>query len=459
MINVLEPYNSKKRFFQTGATRKYDFRIKQLKLLKKSIEKYEDKIIHALQKDLGKPTFEAYTAEIGIVYEELNIAIKNLRSWMRPKRVATPIFLFPSKSYVLPEPKGVVFIISPWNYPFQLSISPLIGAIAAGNCALLKPSNQSKATESIIAKLIEETFNDDYISVARGSGSKVVEPLIDNYRFDHIFFTGSPVIGKKILKHSAKHLTPVTLELGGKSPSIVFKDANLDDAAKKITWAKFYNLGQTCVAPDYLLVHEDVKTQLLERIKEYIVKYYGEDPGKSENLGKLINDRRYKSLLALMEDTDIIHGGKTIEEKNFIYPTIVDNVHLEDPIMKEEIFGPILPVLTFKDKEDVIKIVRENKYPLALYLFTQDSSIEEFILQNIQFGGGCINDTISHLVNPKLPFGGVGYSGMGQYHGKYSFDTFSHKKSIFKSGKLFKSDLKFPPYTDIKLKLARFFMK
>ena len=452
-----DPYTSKRHFFESGSTRKYEFRIEQLKKLKSSIQKYEDDIIQALQIDLGKPTFEAYTAEIGIVYEELNIAIKNLKSWMRRKKVSTPIFLFPSKNYILPEPKGVVFIISPWNYPFQLMISPLIGAIAAGNCMVLKPSNQSKATEDIISKLIEETFDKDYVSVVRGSGSKVVEPLIDNYRFDHIFFTGSVNIGKRILKHSAKHLTPTTLELGGKSPSIVFKDADLDLAAKKITWAKYYNLGQTCVAPDYLIVHEDIKDQLIEKIKEYIVSYHGENPEKSENLGKLINKKRFDRLVELMRG-DIIYGGKTDVNRLFIEPTIIDNVNIEDEIMGEEIFGPILPILTFKDNIEVIDIVRKNKYPLALYLFTKDSSIEEFVLQNIEFGGGCINDTISHLVNPKLPFGGIGFSGMGEYHGKYSFETFSHMKSIFKAG-IFESNLKFPPYTDLKLKLAKFFMK
>ena len=451
------PYNPKKVFFQSGKTRDYSFRIEQLKKLKANIKKYENDILFAIKKDLGRPKFEAYTAEIGIIYEELNIAIKNLTSWMKKKRVSTPIFLFPSKSYILPQPKGVVFIISPWNYPFQLAISPLIGAIAAGNCAVVKPSNKSKSTEKIIVKLIEETFDKDHISVVRGPGSKVVDPLIDNYRFDHIFFTGSTNVGKKILKHAAKHLTPTTLELGGKSPSIVFKDADIDDVAKKITWAKYYNLGQTCVAPDYLLVHEDIKQPLIEKIKEYILKYYGKEAENSENLGNLINDKRFDSIVELMKG-DIIYGRKTDREKLFVSPTLIDNVSLEDEIMKEEIFGPLLPILTFKDKKEVIDIVRANKYPLALYLFTKDPSIEEFILKNIQFGGGCVNDTISHLVNPKLPFGGIGTSGMGEYHARYTFETFSHMKSILKSSKL-KPNLQYPPYTDLKLKLAKFFMK
>lgn len=456
---MLDPYTSKKSFFQSGITRSYNFRIEQLKNLKNSIKKYENDIIKALQNDLGKPTFEAYTAEVGIVYEEINIAIKNLKTWMKRKKVSTPIFLIPSKSYILPEPKGVVFIISPWNYPFQLSISPLIGSIAAGNCAILKPSNQSKHTEVIINKVIEETFPEDYISVVRGSGSSVVEPLIANYRFDHIFFTGSVNIGKKILECAAKHLTPTTLELGGKSPSIVCKDADLEEAAKKITWAKYYNLGQTCVAPDYLLVHEDIKTQLIDKIKKYIVLFYGENPEKSENLGKIINEKRFNRLLELLNSGNTIQGGQWNREKLFIYPTLLDNINLENDIMNEEIFGPILPILTFKDNDDIVKIIRKNPYPLALYLFTDNESTEKFILQNIEFGGGCINDTISHLVNPKLPFGGIGYSGMGAYHSKYTFETFSHMKSIFKSGKLFNSSLKFPPYTDLKLNLAKFFMK
>lgn len=452
-----DPYTLKRHFFESGKTRDYQFRLDQLQRLKSSIQKYENDIIEALQLDLGKPLFEAYTAEIGIVYEELNIAIKNLRSWMRRRKVSTPIFLFPSSSYILPEPKGVVFIISPWNYPFQLIISPLIGAIAAGNCAVLKPSNQSKATENIIAKLIEDTFDEEYISLIRGSGSEVVEPLIDNYRFDHIFFTGSVNVGKKILKHSAKHLTPTTLELGGKSPSIVFKDADLDLAAKKIAWAKYYNLGQTCVAPDYLLVDEDIKDQLIKKIKEYIVFYHGKNPGQSKNLGKLINEKRFDRLIELMKG-DIVYGGQADKHDLFIYPTIIDNVSTEDEIMSEEIFGPLLPVLTFENKEEILDIVRKNKYPLALYMFTKDKSNEDFILENIEFGGGCINDIISHLVNPKLPFGGIGPSGMGEYHGKYTFETFSHMKSIFKAG-IFETNLKLPPYSDLKLKLAKFFMK
>lgn len=453
-----DPYSSKRKFFDNGNTRVYEFRITQLENLKNMIKKNEEAIINALTLDLGKPLFESYTAEIGVVYQELNHTIKNLRSWMRPKKVSTPIYLQPASSYIYPEPRGVVLIVSPWNYPFQLAISPLIGAIAAGNCVILKPSNQSKETEKILSKIINDTFKDNYISVVEGPGSEVVLPLIENYRFDHIFFTGSVNVGKKILELSAKHLTPVTLELGGKSPTIVHEDADIDIAAKRITWAKFYNAGQTCVAPDYLLVHESKKEALIDKMKSYISKYYGDNPRKSENLGRIINEKRFDRLIYLLENTNIIIGGDYSKKDRFISPTLIDKVHITHPIMKEEIFGPILPILTYKDISEVLDIVRRNPYPLALYLFTRDKLIENYIIDNIQFGGGCINHLISHVANSNLPFGGVGFSGIGRYHSKYSFDTFSHEKSIFKSRGSLDSNLLYPPYKEENLRLAKKFL-
>lgn len=452
------PYESKRKYFDNGNTRNYEFRKTQLEKLKMVLKKYEKDIINALTLDLGKPIFESYTAEIGVVYQELNHAIKNLRYWMKPKKVHTPIYLQPANSYIYPEPKGIVLIISPWNYPFQLSISPLIGAIAAGNCVVLKPSNQSKETKKIISKIIHETFNENYISIVEGLGSETVIPLIEDYRFDHIFFTGSVNTGKKILEVSAKQLIPVTLELGGKSPAIVHEDANIDIVAKRITWAKFYNAGQTCVAPDYLLVHESKKETLVNKIKLYIKKYYGENVEESKNLGRIINEKRFDRLIYLLKDSNILEGGNYNREIRFIAPTLIDGINITHPIMKEEIFGPILPILTYKNIDNIVNIVKTNPYPLALYLFTQNKDIEDYIIKNVQFGGGCINHAISHVANPNLPFGGIGYSGIGKYHSKYTFNTFSHEKSIFKSKGKFDSNLLYPPYNDKNLRLARRFL-
>lgn len=452
------PYSSKRKYFDDGNTKSYEFRVSNLKNLKGTIKKYEDDIIKALSFDLRKPLFESYTAEIGVVYQEIDHTIKNLKNWMKPKKVPTPIYLQPANSYIYLEPKGIVLIISPWNYPFQLAISPLIGAIAAGNCVVLKPSNQSKETENIIWKIISEVFPDNYISVIKGPGSDTVTPLIENYRFDHIFFTGSVSVGKKILELAAKHLTPVTLELGGKSPTIVHEDAEVDIAAKRIAWAKFYNAGQTCVAPDYLLVHESIKDELIQRMSYYIGKYFGENPIESPNLGRIINEKRFDRLVSLLDGCNIIEGGVYNKKDKFISPTLVDGINIDHPIMKEEIFGPIFPVLTYNHLLEVVDIVRMNPYPLALYLFTKSKTVEDYILENIQFGGGCINHAISHVANSNLPFGGIGFSGMGRYHSKYTFDTFSHEKSIFKSRGKIDSNILYPPYNEKNLKLAKKFL-
>lgn len=454
-----DPYTSKKAFFDNGNTKSYEFRISQLEKLRSSIKEHEEEILHAITLDLSKPIFESYTAEIGVVFQELNHAIKNLKVWMKPKRVSTPVFLQPASSNIYPEPKGVVFIISPWNYPFQLAMSPLVGAIAAGNCIVLKPSNQSLETQKIICKIINETFDHNYISVVEGPGSKMVSPLIEKYRFDHIFFTGSPDVGKEILRLAANHLTPVTLELGGKSPTIVHEDADLDMAAKKITWGKFYNAGQTCIAPDYVLVHESKKDLLIENIKGYIKKFYGSNPKKSNNLGRIINDNRFHKVVSLLDEGNIIEGGDYNLEDRFISPTLIDNIDMDSPIMKREIFGPLLPILTYNHISEVVDIIDINPYPLALYLFTKDKSIEGYIIENIQFGGGCVNDIISHVVNHNLPFGGFGFSGMGSYHSKYTFETFSHYKSILKSKGLFEIDLKYPPYNERNLNITKKVLK
>jgi aldehyde dehydrogenase (NAD+) len=451
-------YYRQRKYFDDGNTLAYDFRFFQLKKLKKIIKENEDEIMQGIVSDLAKPEFEGYTSEIGIVYQELDDAIKNLNKWMKPKRVKTPIYLSLAKSLIYSQPKGVVLIISPWNYPFQLMMSPLIGAIAAGNCAILKPSSQSSNTQAIISKIIGENFNKDYIAVVEGSGS-VTNPLIENHRLDHIFFTGSIAAGKEISKMAAKELTPVTLELGGKSPTIVYSDADIDSAAKRITWAKFFNLGQTCLAPDYLLVHSSVKDELVTRMKFYIEDFYGNREKSSNNLGRIINEKRFHKLMEYLKQGNIIEGGNYKEMDLFIEPTLIDGVDMKDSIMQEEIFGPILPIMTFENIEDTIDIIRKNRYPLALYLFTRDDSIKKYILESVEFGGGCINHSLSHVVNPNLPFGGIGYSGSGRYHSKATFDTFSYEKSVFEPTIKWEPNLKYPPYKDSQLKLVKKFMK
>lgn len=446
-------------FFNSGITRNYDFRLTQLKNLRDAIIKYEDDIINALYLDLGKCEYEGYASEVGIVLSELNHAINNLYKWMKPKRVYTPFYLQPSTSYIYTEPKGVVLIISPWNYPFQLSLSPLIGAIAAGNCIILKPSHKSFHTESIIYKLINETFEENYIKVVKGPGSETVERLIKENRFDHIFFTGSVKVGKKILQMAAENMTTVTLELGGKSPVIVHNDADVDISAKRIVWGKFMNAGQTCIAPDYVLVHESKKEILINSLKKYINEFYGKNPLLSKSYGRIINEDRFNRLVNLLKEGSIIIGGDYDINERYISPTIVDNVRLDSELMKEEIFGPILPILSYNDISEVLDIIARNPYPLALYLFTEDKKVEDYILSNVQFGGGCINHTLSHIINPNLPFGGFGYSGIGRYHSKYTFDTFSHEKSIFKAKGKLDPNIKYPPYDERKLKIIKKVLK
>ncbi|MDF2880319.1 MAG: aldehyde dehydrogenase [Clostridiaceae bacterium] len=456
---IQEIFDIKRKFFDEGNTKSYEFRIKQLNKLKSVIKSNEKEILEALYKDLGKPAFEAFTSEIGVMYEEINYAVKNLKSWMKPEKVGTPLVMQPSKSVIYSEPLGVVLIIGPWNYPFQLLLAPLIGAISAGNCAVIKPSDQSKHTSDIVKKLIEENFPKEFISVVQGPGAMIGPMLIERFRFDYIFFTGSPSVGRKIAEMAAKNLTPVTLELGGKSPVIVDKDADIDLSAKRLTWAKYFNAGQTCVCPDYLLVHESIKNKFIDRMKHYIKEFFGDDPEKSNSFGRIINKKRFNILSNYLKEGHIAVGGQTNEVSLYLAPTIIDNITLNDKIMKEEIFGPIMPVMTFKDITEVLAIIRKNPYPLAAYLYTNNEKSEKFIIENIQFGGGCINNSMMHLMNSNVPFGGVGFSGMGMYHGKYSFDTFSHKKSIVKTKPYLDQSLRYAPYNDNKMNLAKKFFK
>ncbi len=452
-------FEQKRDFFDHGNTRSYGYRIKQLTQLKEGIKKYEDKILDALYADFRKPKFEAFTSEVGILYEEIDFTIKHLRKWMRTKKVSTPIVLELSKSKIIKEPKGVVLIIGPWNYPFQLLFSPLVGALAAGNCAVLKPSNETPAVANIIEKIINEIFPSNYISVIQGPGRSVGSALIKNFKWNHVFFTGSPQVGIQVAQMAASHLSPVTLELGGKSPGIIDKIVNIDKAAKRIVFGKFFNAGQTCVSPDYVLVHKSQKDAFVKLASKYIDQFYGPVPLQSENLAHIVNSKRMEVLIKYLEQGNLIKGGKYNLDERTIEPTLMDGIDLESPLMTEEIFGPILPIVEWEYETELIALVRRNRYPLACYIFTDNKKFTRFIIKNLEFGGGSVNNTLVHLVNPKLPFGGIGNSGMGNYHGKYSFDTFTHQKSILSTSTNVDLPLRYSPYNEKKLKWVKKFFK
>jgi len=447
-----------KEFFRGGATREADFRIRQLHKLKAVIRQYEGRIISALKQDLHKSEFEAYSNEIGFVLDSIGSMTRKLRSWMKPGKSRSPLHLFPAKSYTISEPYGTVLIIGPFNYPFQLLLEPLIGAMAAGNCAILKPSESTPAISALIAEMISETFDKAYIRVVEGE--KEATSLLIHAKFDYIFFTGSVPVGKIVMEAAARNLTPVTLELGGKSPVIVDKSANLDLAAKRIVWGKLINAGQTCIAPDYLLVHSDIADKLLFRMKHYITAFYGPDAQTTPDYGRIVNTRQVQRLADIIErDRDfVIMGGKVAEEDLYIEPTLLYPVTWEHAAMEDELFGPLLPVMEYNHLDEAVTMINDRPKPLALYLFTEDKDVEHEVLSRVSFGGGCINDTISHVANPYLPFGGVGNSGIGAYHGKYSFELFSHRKSIVKRSTRFDPGVVYPPYGN-KVKLARRLLK
>lgn len=454
---VMELVRNQQQYVQSGATQSVDYRLKQLQLLRTAIKRNESLIIEAMRKDLRKSEFEAYTTEIGFVYDSIRYISRHLRKWAKVKRVRTPLVHWGSKSYIYPEPYGSVLVIGPFNYPFMLAIEPLIGAIAAGNCAVVKPSEYTPHVSAVIATIIRANFEERYISVAEG-GKEVVSALIHT-PFDYIFFTGSTEIGRIVMEAAAKNLVPVTLELGGKSPCIVERDADLDTAAHRIVWGKFLNAGQTCVAPDYLLIHQDIKEALIVKLKEKIAAFYGDDPHKSADLGRIVNERHWERLTGLLDAGKIAAGGDSRRDDLYVGPTIMDHVTWEDKIMEEEIFGPILPVLAYDNLDAIIKRINGRSKPLALYLFTTDKKTEEKVLERVSFGGGCVNDTILHLASPHLPFGGVGASGTGAYHGRKSFETFSHMKSVLKKRAKFNWSFLHPPYSVKKLNLIRKFMK
>lgn len=456
MSDVKKTLEKQKTFFNTGKTKDIPFRIAKLNQLRETIKKYENEILSALKQDLNKAPFEAYETEIGIVLEEINHTLKHVSRWARPKRVKTPLIHFPSSSYIFTEPYGSVLIMSPWNYPFQLAVAPLVGALAAGNCAIVKPSEYSFHTSEVIEKIITEIFDESYVSIVRG-GREANKQLLDE-KFDYIFFTGSPFVGSVVMEAAAKHLTPVTLELGGKSPCIVDETANIKLAAKRIVWGKFLNAGQTCVAPDYLLVHKSVKAELVQEMISYIKVFYGDSPETNEEYPKIINQKHFERLLGLLESGNILTGGQYHEAGRQIAPTILDNVTWKSVVMQEEIFGPLLPVMEFENLRDALEMINQHPKPLAFYLFTTSKKNEMYAIKTASFGGGCINDTIIHLSNPHLVFGGVGESGMGQYHGKGSYDTFTHPKSIIKKSNLLDINLRYPPFKN-HLNLLKKFMK
>ncbi len=436
--------HAQRAYFGKGECKDVNFRIAQLKKLYQWICEHEQEIMDALYQDLNKSPFEAYATEIGIVKEEIKYTLKHLRKWAAPKRVRTPITQFPSKSFIYPEPYGVVLIMSPWNYPFQLTIAPLAGAMCAGNCAVVKPSAYSPATTRLMAGMIKELFSEEYIAVVEG-GREANQALLDE-KFDYIFFTGSVNVGKYVMEKASAHLTPVSLELGGKSPCIVDETADIKLAARRIVWGKFLNSGQTCVAPDYILVQRSVKDKLIKQIGKCIRKMYGRDALANEEYPKMINEKHFDRVLGLMEGAHIVSGGESDRARLKIAPTILDQVNWESAVMQEEIFGPLLPVLTFYDIKEVIQMVNARPEPLALYYFTKDKRREGKVLKHISYGGGCINDTVVHLATSYMPFGGVGNSGMGGYHGKDSFDTFTHRKSIMKKSLLIDVPIRYAPF-------------
>lgn len=453
---IEEIVKKEREYFKTGATLSYKFRLNALKKLKEAIIRNEKEIMNALFLDLGKSATESYMCEVGMVLSELKYAIRHLKEWIKRDRVTTPLAQFPSKSFIVKEPLGVVLVMSPWNYPFMLAIDPLIGAIGAGNCVVVKPASYAKNTSLVIKKLLGECFDERYVSVVLG-GREENSALLEQ-RFDYIFFTGSVSVGKFVAEKASKNLTPVTLELGGKSPCVIDKTANLKISARRLAFGKFLNVGQTCVAPDYLLIEKSIKEEFLKYFKAEIVKMFGEEPLKNESYGKIINEKHFNRICRLIDKDKVIFGGESDEKSQKIAPTILDNVTLDDACMKEEIFAPILPVITYEKVEEAINIISKFEKPLALYLFSTDKETINKFLNSVPYGGGCVNDTIIHLATTKMGFGGVGYSGYGSYHGKRSFLLFSHEKSIVKKSPSIDLPIRYQPYSKLKDKLIRKFL-
>ncbi len=446
-----------KNFFATGKTKSISYRKQALEKLKQAIKEQEAEICKALKQDLNKSEAESYMTETGMVYSELSYAIKHIKNWTKKKTVRTPLAQFHSKSFFLYEPYGVSLIISPWNYPFMLAIEPLVGAIAAGNCAIIKTSEYAIHTSHVIKKIIEKTFPEEYISVVEGAVEETQELLQED--LDYIFFTGSVKVGKIVMEAASKNLVPVTLELGGKSPCIVEKSANIALAARRILFGKILNAGQTCVAADYLLVQKEVKQELIQELKNAIIQFLGNNPLDHPDYPKMIHQKQYERMKQLLENQNILFGGKWDDKTRKIEPTLLEEPNLTSTVMEEEIFGPILPILSYNTIEEAIDFIKKREKPLACYLFTKNRKVQKQVLQEVSFGGGCINDTIIHLASNHLGFGGVGNSGMGAYHGKKSFETFSHQKGIVKKYTWIDLPMRYMPYTKAKLKMVKMFLK
>lgn len=456
--DVEQMIENQRNFYFTGTTKDVEFRKQQLVNLKSTIKKYEAQVIEALALDLHKSEFEAYATEIGIVYDSISHFVKNLSAWMEPVPVKTPLHFQPAKSYIVREPYGVTCIIGPFNYPFQLIMEPLIGAIIGGNTAIVKPSEAAIHTAVIVKTILKETFSENYVRVVEGEKEEVTALI--HAPFDYIFFTGSVAVGKVIAKAAAERLTPIALELGGKSPAIVDQTANLEVAAERIAWGKFNNTGQTCVAPDYVLVHEAVAKKFTKILKKTIRAFYGEDPQQSPDYGRIINVRQFDRLQKLLdaERDTLTLGGRTDREDLYIEPTVLENIDWQSPSMEDELFGPILPVMTYEQLPKAIHEIRQLPKPLSAYLFSENEKAIEYFLQELPFGGGCVNDVITHVGNSHLPFGGVGPSGVKAYHGKASFENFTHPKSIMHRSNKLANSLLYPPYKQ-KVKLVRTIMK
>ncbi len=447
-----------RQFFESGKTRSYAFRREQLIKLKNAVRKFEEPLHEALYADLKKSPEECWVTETGFLQAELSNAIKNLKRWMQPELVPTNLLNIPSSSRVMKEPLGVVLIIGPWNYPLMLLLTPLVGAIAAGNCAVIKGSEFAPATASVIRQMMEENFDKEYIFFQDGDGATEIPAMMNHFSFDHVFYTGSTAVGKIIYRMAAERLVPVTLELGGKSPCVVESDAHIKVAARRIVQTKFSNAGQMCVAPDYVLVHAGIKEKLVAALKEAIGRFYGEQPEESYNYGKIINEKQFNRLIGYLDQGTIVHGGRTDKQRLFIEPTILDNVPLDAPVMQDEIFGPVLPLIPFQTSEEALAVIAKHKNPLAFYVFTSNSRTEKKWLEGVAFGGGCVNNASWHLTNHHLPFGGRGFSGTGHYHGRYSFETFSHKKAVMKTPAWFDPAIKYPPFKG-KLKLFKWVIR
>ncbi|AZQ48581.1 aldehyde dehydrogenase [Bacillus albus] len=455
-MSVSSIVNKQKAYFYNGHTRSIEVRKNNLKKLYEGIQRFEEEIFQALKLDLNKSVHESFTTEVGYVLKEISFQLKHISSWSKPKRVRTALTHFGSKGKVVPEPYGVTLIVAPWNYPFQLAIAPLVGALAAGNTIVLKPSELTPNVSKVLTRMLGELFQEELVAVVEGGVEESTALLKEP--FDYIFFTGSVGVGKVVMEAAAKQLTPLTLELGGKSPCIVHKDAKIDVTARRIVWGKFLNAGQTCVAPDYMYVHTSVKKQLIEAMRHEIEEQYGKEPLHNDNYVRIVSERHFERLCTFLKDGKTVIGGNYKKETLHIEPTVLTNVTWKSTVMEDEIFGPILPIIEYDNIEDVIDTVQQHPKPLALYVFSEDKEVQRQVTSNISYGGGCINDVVYHLATPYLPFGGVGSSGLGSYHGEESFRTFSHYKSILAQSTAFDMKIRYSS-TKSALKFIRKLLK